>query len=61
MKSICLSDKNHDILMDAASLREGLDYEKEVPDSSSEISADKEDMEEEDGTESESDVDKVLE
>ncbi len=26
LNPICLSDENHDILMDAASLREGLDY-----------------------------------
>jgi hypothetical protein len=57
LKPICLSDPNHDILMDAASLRDGLDYEEEVPDSSSQTSADDEDMEEEDGTESEGDVD----
>jgi len=49
-----LSDKNHDVLMDAASLREGLDYVEEIPDSSSETSDDNEDMEEDDGTESES-------
>ena len=49
-----LSDKNHDVLMDVTSLREGLDYVEEIPDSSSETSDDKEDMEEDDGTESES-------
>jgi len=48
-----LSDENHDILMDAASLREGLDYVEEIPDSSSETSDD-DNMEEDDGTESES-------
>jgi hypothetical protein len=48
-----LSDENHDILMDAASLREGLDYVEEIPDSSSETSDDN-NMEEDDGTESES-------
>jgi hypothetical protein len=51
---MCLSDETHDILMDAASLREGLDYVEEIPDSSSEISDDDEETEEEDGTESES-------
>jgi hypothetical protein len=61
LKPIRLSDKNHDILMDAAGLREGLDYEEDIPDSSLETSADEEDMEEEDGTESESDEDKDLE
>jgi len=49
-----LSDENHDVLMDVTSLREGLDYVEEIPDSSSETSDDKEDMEEDDGTESES-------
>jgi len=48
-----LSDENHDILMDAASLREWLDYVEEIPDSSSETSDDN-NMEEDDGTESES-------
>jgi hypothetical protein len=47
-----LSDKNHDVLMDAASLREGLGYVEEIPDSSSETRDD--DMEEDDGTESKS-------
>ena len=49
-----LSDENHDILMDAASLREGLDYVEEIPDSSSKMSDDNEDMDEDDGSESES-------
>jgi len=49
-----LSDKNHDVLMDAASLREGLDYVEEIPDSSLETSDDNEDIEEDNGTESES-------
>jgi hypothetical protein len=40
--------------MDAASLREGLDYVEEIPDSSSETSEDDEETEEEDGTESKS-------
>ncbi len=48
-----LSDKNYDILMDAASLREGLNYVEEIPDSSLETSDNNEDMEEDDGTESE--------
>jgi hypothetical protein len=48
-----LSDETHDVLMDAASLREGLDYVEEIPDSSSETSDDNEDMEEDDATESE--------
>ena len=38
-----LSDENHDVLMDAASLREGLDYVEEIPDSCSETSDDDED------------------
>ena len=33
LNPIHLSDENHDILMDAASLREGLDYKEEIPDS----------------------------
>jgi hypothetical protein len=33
LNPICLTDKNHDILMDATSLREELDYEEEIPDS----------------------------
>ena len=49
-----LSDENHGVLMDAASLREGLDYVEGIPDSSSETSDDDEETEEEDGTESES-------
>ena len=48
-----LSDENHDVLMDAASLREGLDYVEEIPDSL-ETSDDDNGMEEDDGTESES-------
>ena len=31
LNPIRLSDKNHDVLMDAASLREGLDYEENIP------------------------------
>ena len=41
--------------MDAASLREGLDYKEEIPDSASESSASDEDVEEEVDTDSESD------
>ena len=55
LNPIHLSDENHDILVDAASLREGLDYEEEIPDSASESSASDEDMEEEVDTDSESD------
>jgi hypothetical protein len=33
LNPIHLSDNNHEILMDAASLREGLDYKEEIPDS----------------------------
>jgi hypothetical protein len=54
LNPICLSDENHDILMDAASLREGLDYEEEIPDSTSETSTSNKDMEEEDNTDSDS-------
>ena len=49
-----LSDETHDVLMDAASLRERLDYVKEIPDSSSETSDNNKETEEDDGTESES-------
>ncbi len=51
LNPICLSDENHDILMDAASLREGLDYKEEIPDSASETSASNKDMKEEENTE----------
>ncbi len=54
LNPIHLSDENHDILMDAADLREGLDYEEEIPDSASETSASAVDVEEEDATNSES-------
>ena len=47
-----LSDENHAILMDAARLREGLDYVEEIPDSFLETSDDGEYMEEDDDTES---------
>ncbi len=53
LNPICLSDNNHDILMDAASLREGLDYQEEIPDTASESSASN-NMEDKDNTESES-------
>ena len=49
-----LRDEMHDVLMDSASLREGLDYVEEIPDSSSETSDDNKETEEDDGTESES-------
>ncbi len=52
LNPIHLSDENHDILMDAASLREGLDYEEEIPESASETSASDVDVEEEDDTDS---------
>ena len=38
LNPIQLSNENHDILMDAASLRDGLDYEEEVPDDCSDES-----------------------
>ncbi len=38
LNPIRLSDENHDILMDAASLRDGLDYKEEVPDDCSDES-----------------------
>jgi hypothetical protein len=40
--------------MDAASLREGLDYKEEIPDSASETSASNKVIEEEENTNSES-------
>ena len=55
LNPICLSDKNHDILMDAASLREGLDYDEEIPDSASESSESNNEMDNDDETNSESD------
>lgn len=55
LKPICLSDKNHDFLMDAASLREGVDYDKEIPDSASESSESDDEMDKDDETNSESD------
>ncbi len=54
LNPINLSDKIHDILMDAASLREGLDYEEEIPDSASETSASDVDIDKEENTDSES-------
>ncbi len=54
LNPIRLSDENHDILMDAASLWEGLDYVEEIPDSASETSASDVDVEEEDDTDNES-------
>jgi len=55
LKPIRLSDENHNILMDAASLREGLDYDEEIPDSASESSKSDDEMDEDDETNSESD------
>jgi hypothetical protein len=55
LNPICLSDKNHDILMDALSLREGLDYDEEIPDSASESSESNNEMDNDDETNSESD------
>jgi hypothetical protein len=54
LNPILLSDKYHDVLMNAASLREGLDYEEEIPDSASESSDnnDETDDEEDDNSES---------
>ena len=54
MNPIHLSDKNHEILMVAASLREGSDYNEEIPNSASESSASNKDIEEEDNTDNES-------
>ncbi len=54
LNPIHLSDKNCDNLMDAASLREGLDYKEEIPDSAPESSTSDKDIEEEDDTDSES-------
>jgi hypothetical protein len=54
LNPIRLSDENHDVLMDAASLREGVDYGEEIPDSASESSSSDEDTEEEDDSNSES-------
>ncbi len=55
LNPIGLSDKNHDILMDAASLREGLDYDEEIPDSALESSKSDNEMDDNDKTKSESD------
>ncbi len=55
LNPICLSDENHDILMDAASLREGLDYDKEILDSASESRESDDEMDDDDETDSESD------
>ncbi len=54
LNPIHLSDENHDILMDAADLMEGLDYEEENPDSALEASASAVEVEQEDDTDSES-------
>ena len=55
LNPIGLSDENHDILMDAASLREGLEYDKEIPDSASESSKSDDEMDNDNETNSESD------
>ena len=55
LNPICLSDKYHDILMDAASLREGLDYDEEIPESASESSESDDEMDDDDEMNSESD------
>ncbi len=56
LNPIHLSDDNHNILMDAASLREGLDYKEEIPDSVSERSASEKDMEDDEDIDSESGI-----
>jgi hypothetical protein len=53
LNPIHLSDKNHDNLIDIASLKEGLEYKEEIPDSASESSANDKDMEEEGNKDSE--------
>ena len=55
LNPIGLSDKNHDILMDAASLREGLDYDEEILDSASESRESDDEMDDDNETDSESD------
>jgi hypothetical protein len=54
LNPIRLSDEYHNVLMDAASLKEGLDYKEEIPDSASESSDsdDETDDEEDDNSES---------
>jgi hypothetical protein len=56
LNPICLSEEYHNVLMDSTSLREGLDYEEEIPDSASESSKSDEEMddkEDDDGENSE--------
>jgi hypothetical protein len=53
LNPIRLSDKHHDVLMDAASLREGLDYMEEIADSASELSNSDEETDDEDDDDSE--------
>ena len=55
-----LSDDNHDVLMDSASLREGLDYEEVIPFNTLESSDDdgETDDEEQDDSEISEDEDK---
>ena len=55
LNPIRLSDENHNILMDAASLREGLDYDEEIPESASESSESDDEMDDDDEMNSESD------
>ena len=47
LNPICLSDENHDVLMNAASLREGLDYEENIPFNTLESSDDNEETDDE--------------
>jgi hypothetical protein len=54
LNPIRLSDEYHDVLMDAASLREGLDCEEEIPDSASESSNSDEETEDEEDDDAES-------
>jgi hypothetical protein len=54
LNPIRLSDEHHDVLMDAASLREGLDYTEEIADSASESSDSDEETDDDDDDDSES-------
>ena len=54
LNPIRLRDQNHDILMDATSLREGLDYDEQIPDSASESSQSDNETDNNDETDSES-------
>ena len=53
LNPVRLSDQHHDVLMDAASLREGLDYVEEIADSASELSNSDEETDDEDDDDSE--------